>query len=95
MSFYKVLRLTQRRAFVSSLFCLTFIASVVTVSASSILPCPARINKDRFMDSREEPMVSEGPIKIVIKRPRRWIEEKTPIKKSMCKRSPSHMNEQG
>ncbi|KXN86352.1 hypothetical protein AN958_10214 [Leucoagaricus sp. SymC.cos] len=77
MSIYRVLRLTQRRAFVSSLFGLTFIASVITVSASNILPCPARANRDRFLDSGHESMVSEGPVQVA-KRPRRWIEEKHP-----------------
>ncbi|KAF9452049.1 hypothetical protein P691DRAFT_722843 [Macrolepiota fuliginosa MF-IS2] len=78
MSIYRVLRLTQRRAFVTSLFGLTFIASVITVSASNILPCPARPNKDRFLDSDgEESMGSEGPVRVA-KRPRRWIEEKHP-----------------
>lgn len=78
MSMYRVLRLTQRRAFVSSLFTLTFIAAVATVSASSILPCPARPHKDRHLDSNEEALlVQEGPVKVT-KRPRRWIEEKHP-----------------
>lgn len=79
MSIYRVLRLTQRRAFVSSLFGLTFIASVITVSASNILPCPVRPNRGRFLDSEEEGlMTSEGSVKVV-KRPKRWIEEKHPF----------------
>ncbi|EKM80213.1 hypothetical protein AGABI1DRAFT_57760 [Agaricus bisporus var. burnettii JB137-S8] len=78
MSIYRILRLTQRRAFVSSLFGLTFVAAVVTVSASSILPCPARPNKDRYLDSNgDRSLVSEGPVNVA-KRPRRWIEEKGP-----------------
>ena len=55
MSIYKVLRLTQRRSFVSSLFAVTFFATVLTVSASEILPCPARpIKGTRFADSQEQ-----------------------------------------
>ncbi|KAF9569491.1 hypothetical protein CPC08DRAFT_701975 [Agrocybe pediades] len=74
MSIYKVLRLTQRRSFVSSLFGLTFFAACLTVSASNILPCPARPERGRFADSESESL-SE---KKVVKRPRRWIEEKVP-----------------
>ncbi len=78
MSIYRVLRLTQRRAFVSSLFGFTFIAAVITVSASNFLPCPARSNRGRFLDGQgEELLVPEGPAKVV-KRPKRWIEEKHP-----------------
>ncbi|KAF9008884.1 hypothetical protein BDQ17DRAFT_1275148 [Cyathus striatus] len=78
MSVHKFLRLSQRRAFVSSLFGFTFFAAVLTVSASNILPCPVRPHRQRFMDSNPE----EHPNPIggvsVIKRPRRWIEEKPP-----------------
>ncbi|KAJ7904359.1 hypothetical protein B0H14DRAFT_2662440 [Mycena olivaceomarginata] len=48
---YRALRFTQKRQFVSSLFGFTFLAAVVTVSASSILPCPARPTKGRYADS--------------------------------------------
>ncbi|TFK76082.1 hypothetical protein BDN72DRAFT_810056 [Pluteus cervinus] len=51
MSIHKTLRLTQRRSVLSSLFGFTFIASVLTVSASNFLPCPARVDKNRFADS--------------------------------------------
>ncbi|KDR83543.1 hypothetical protein GALMADRAFT_235752 [Galerina marginata CBS 339.88] len=78
MSIHKVLRLTQRRSFVSSLFGLTFFAACLTVSASNILPCPVRPERSRFADGEEEGVsVNESQVKVV-KRPRRWIEEKTP-----------------
>ncbi|KAF8914098.1 hypothetical protein CPB84DRAFT_1758399 [Gymnopilus junonius] len=78
MSIYKVLRLTQRRSFVSSLFGLTFFAACLTVSASNILPCPVRPDRGRFSDSEDEgSTVKETRVKVV-KRPRRWIEEKIP-----------------
>lgn len=41
----------QRRKFISSLFGLTALASVVTVSASAILPCPA--DRGRYLDAQE------------------------------------------
>jgi len=77
---YRALRFTQQRQFVSSLFGLTFLAAVVTVSASSILPCPARSNKARFADSEGENEIAEGDVRrvTVAKRPRRWIEEVHP-----------------
>ncbi|KAJ7781417.1 hypothetical protein B0H16DRAFT_1298979 [Mycena metata] len=76
---YRALRFTQRRQFVSSLFGFTFLAAVVTVSASSILPCPARVTKGRYADV--EVGIGEGaaPRVTVAKRPpRRWIEEVHP-----------------
>jgi len=77
---YRALRFTQQRQFVSSLFGITFLAAVITVSASSILPCPARPNKGRFADSEVEGAISEGEVRrvTVAKRPRRWIEEVHP-----------------
>ena len=75
MSVQKVLRLTQRRSFVTSLFGVTFFAACLTVSASNILPCPVRPDKLRFADSRGEEELMEVK---VAKRPRRWIEEKVP-----------------
>ncbi|KAF8351293.1 hypothetical protein F5887DRAFT_936801 [Amanita rubescens] len=67
-------RFTQRRIFSSTLFAITFFASMVTVSASNILPCPARPDKNRFADSDAEKGV--GGIVKVTKKPHRWIEEK-------------------
>ena len=71
-------KLLQRRSIISSLFGLTFIATCLTVSASNILPCPVRSERARFADSdNETPMTKGGQVKVV-KRPRRWIEEKAP-----------------
>ncbi|KAF9484003.1 hypothetical protein BDN70DRAFT_826552 [Pholiota conissans] len=76
MSIYKILRLTQRRSFVSSLFGFTFLAACLTVSASNILPCPVRPDRTRFSDSDPQaPVMQSGDVKVV-KRPRRWIQEK-------------------
>ena len=78
MSMHKLLRLSQRRSFISSLFGFTFIATCLTVSASNILPCPVRPERVRFADSgNERAPVKGGQVKVV-KRPRRWIEEKAP-----------------
>jgi len=66
----------QRRHFVSSLFYLTFFASVVTVSASAVLPCPAHNHGARFADG--EGMEGRRAATVVEKRPRRWIEETHP-----------------
>ncbi|KAH7918832.1 hypothetical protein BV22DRAFT_1075891 [Leucogyrophana mollusca] len=72
MPISRTLRFThqQRRTVVSSLFVLTFFASVLTVSASNILPCPVRHNRHRYADSERR----QGAA-VVEKRPRRWIEE--------------------
>lgn len=78
MSMYKALRLTQRRQLVTSLFGFTFFAAILTVSASNILPCPSRPNKNRFADSDIEGDIAVGGRVTVAKRPRRWIEEKHP-----------------
>jgi len=78
MSIHKLLRLSQRRSVISSLFGLTFIAACLTVSASNILPCPVRPDRGRFADSYNQgAQMKDGQVKVV-KRPRRWIEEKTP-----------------
>lgn len=78
MSLHRTLRLTQRRSVVSSLFGITFLASVVTVSATTILPCPARPSKGRYADAPAE-KTALPPIPVVIaKRPKRWIEETYP-----------------
>jgi len=69
----------KRRKFVSSLFALTFIASVLTVTASSGLPCPARHDRSRYADvddgSDKEAGSARVAITVVEKKPRRWIEE--------------------
>lgn len=79
MSIHKVLRLTQRRSFVTSLFGLTFIGACLTVSASSFLPCPVVPNRTGFSDTSFEGRMEakEGEVRVA-KRPRRWIEEKLP-----------------
>ena len=78
MAIHKVLRLSQRRSVISSLFGLTFIATCLTVSASNILPCPVRPERGRFADSDNgAASAKDGQVKVV-KRPRRWIEEKAP-----------------
>ncbi|KAH9951777.1 hypothetical protein B0H21DRAFT_684439 [Amylocystis lapponica] len=68
----------HRRNFVSSLFGLTFLASVVTVSASAILPCPAHNHGARYADGRREGVEGQRSATVVEKRPRRWIEETGP-----------------
>jgi cytochrome c oxidase assembly factor 2 len=69
----------QRRKLVSSLFALTFLASIVTVAASSGLPCPARQDRARYADADDDSDKKEGStrrgITVVEKKPRRWIEE--------------------
>ncbi|KZT26987.1 hypothetical protein NEOLEDRAFT_1089778 [Neolentinus lepideus HHB14362 ss-1] len=67
----------QRRKFISSLFALTFFATIFTVSASSMLPCPARSDRNRYADG--ESTEYDGKQRVVVeKRPRRWIEEAKP-----------------
>ncbi|ESK97592.1 hypothetical protein Moror_17592 [Moniliophthora roreri MCA 2997] len=78
----KAQRLAHGRTFVSSLFGITFFATVLTVSASNILPCPARPSKTRFADSeqKDSPASFAGGEVVVVssKRTRKWIEEKYP-----------------
>jgi len=79
----RALRFTQQRQFVSSLFAFTFLAAVVTVSASNILPCPVRPNKARYADSEADSAMGgaggEAAQRVTVaKRPRRWIEEVHP-----------------
>ncbi|CAL1702252.1 unnamed protein product [Somion occarium] len=69
----------QRRAFISYLFGLTAFASVLTVSASDILPCPAHPTRGRFADGEMDKRMKGGQQMVVEKRPRKWIEEKKPI----------------
>ncbi|KAI0061224.1 hypothetical protein BV25DRAFT_1806088 [Artomyces pyxidatus] len=66
-----------RRTVISSLFGLTFFASVVTVSASDALPCPAHPLRKRYADG-ESSGEEHNVIATVDKRPKRWIEEKHP-----------------
>lgn len=75
-------RFTNRnhRSLTSSLFGLTFLASIITVSASAVLPCPVRPVRTRFADNGEQIGEDKGKAysTVVEKRPRRWIEEKPP-----------------
>jgi len=82
-----MLRFTQGRTFVSSLFGFTFIATVVTVSASKILPCPARPDKSRSLDSDEQ-VQSNLPVIVVAGKPKKWIEEKHPA--TTCRGGTKH-----
>jgi cytochrome c oxidase assembly factor 2 len=80
MSISRVIRFTQRRTFMSSLFGFTFFATVLTVSASNILPCPARPQRGRFADGDSEGTwkhAGNGRV-TVSKRPRKWIKETPP-----------------
>lgn len=72
-----ILRIThrQRRTLVSTLFGLTFFASILTVSASNVLPCPVRSDRNYHADS-EHRARGGGPPAVVVKRPRRWIQER-------------------
>ncbi|KAI6034302.1 hypothetical protein PISMIDRAFT_297217 [Pisolithus microcarpus 441] len=74
---FRTLRIKSQRhrTFVSALFGLTFFAAVLTVSASNVLPCPVRPDRNRYADS-EETLNGGGVAGIVEKRPRRWIQER-------------------
>ncbi|KDQ14706.1 hypothetical protein BOTBODRAFT_159131 [Botryobasidium botryosum FD-172 SS1] len=79
----RTLRITnaQRRSFVSSLFALTFFGAVVTVSASTVLPCPARGNNRRSLAEPVRPddqALDHDRVVVTKKTPRRWIEERLP-----------------
>ncbi|KAL4241559.1 hypothetical protein ABKN59_000206 [Abortiporus biennis] len=81
MTVYRTLRLSprQRRTFVSYLFGITALASIMTVSASDVLPCPALVSQGRFAEGERGVAGDNTKGKTVIeKRPRRWIEEKHP-----------------
>ena len=68
-----------RRSLISSLFGFTFFASIITVSASNILPCPAKKSFIHLAESDGDVRgVAERRKVIVEKRPRRWMEEKRP-----------------
>ncbi|KAF9246955.1 hypothetical protein BU15DRAFT_39410 [Melanogaster broomeanus] len=73
----RILRVTpqQRRTFISTLFGLTFFASVLTVSASNVLPCPVRPDRSRYADS-DGRASGDSATAVVEKRPRRWIQER-------------------
>ncbi|KAH9964311.1 hypothetical protein BJV74DRAFT_303854 [Russula compacta] len=73
-------RLTTRRArsLTTSLFGVTFLACILTVSASDMFPCPAHSQRGRFADGDDNEGPSSRRAIVVEKRPRRWIEERHP-----------------
>ncbi|KAF8325277.1 uncharacterized protein EI90DRAFT_3073687 [Cantharellus anzutake] len=86
----RLLRITPsaRRSAISSLFALTFIGSILTVSASSILPCPARPSDRSYLTesgdghdvkrSKRGSLQSEEEIIVMSRKSHHWIEEKIP-----------------
>jgi cytochrome c oxidase assembly factor 2 len=78
----RTLRLTpaRRRTFVSTLFGLTALASVFTVSASNVLPCPVHPSRKRYADdeSGTDGAVQPAARVVVERRPRRFIQETYP-----------------
>ncbi|KIM27603.1 hypothetical protein M408DRAFT_330031 [Serendipita vermifera MAFF 305830] len=81
MSYFRLTN-RNRRTIVTALFGLTFLASVATVSASDVLPCPVRPSRHSFADSGEPSDEQALPSQITrMSRPRhRWIEERIPPK---------------
>ncbi|KAJ8595339.1 hypothetical protein M405DRAFT_728206 [Rhizopogon salebrosus TDB-379] len=81
MPISKSFRLTfqQRRTLVSTLFGLTFFASVLTVSASNVLPCPVRPDRSRYADTESKEAGEKSPTPVVERRPRRWIQERPSV----------------
>ncbi|KAJ3761647.1 hypothetical protein EV360DRAFT_37372 [Lentinula raphanica] len=74
----RALRFAQGRTFITSLFSVTFFASVLTVSASNVLPCPARPERKTFADADEQSSIKGGEVVVVSRKNRKWIEEKPP-----------------
>ena len=72
--------LTSRRArsLTSSLFDVTFLACLLTVSASHILSCPAHPQHGRFADGDEGVESQRKRAAVTEKRPKGWIEERHP-----------------
>ena len=69
----------KRRKAVSYLFALTFFASVVTVSTSNGLPCPARHDRRAYLDSEDDGTGGkDATVHVVEKKQRRWIQETRP-----------------
>ncbi|KAI0049545.1 hypothetical protein FA95DRAFT_1489172 [Auriscalpium vulgare] len=77
MALSQALLVPARKRNLASLFGLIFFASIITVSASELLPCPAHVHKGRFADGKETG-AKRDTVTVVEKRPRRWIEEKRP-----------------
>ncbi|KAJ3864897.1 MAG: hypothetical protein NXY57DRAFT_989642 [Lentinula lateritia] len=74
----RALRFAQGRTFITSLFSITFFATVLTVSASNVLPCPARPERRRFADPDKNSLIKGGEIVVISRKHRKWIEEKPP-----------------
>ncbi|KAH9943074.1 uncharacterized protein BXZ73DRAFT_97136 [Epithele typhae] len=72
----------QRRTALSSLFGLTALAALATVSASALLPCP--VPRSRFADDGGggAPAGGHRVTTVVDRKPRRWIEETRPPSQS-------------
>lgn len=68
-------RVLRNKTLTSTLFAITFAASVLTVAASNVLPCPVRPDRLRFAEGSS---AADGRPVIVQKRPSRWIEERAP-----------------
>ncbi|KAJ4472310.1 hypothetical protein J3R30DRAFT_3524462 [Lentinula aciculospora] len=74
----RALRFAQGRTFITSLFSVTFFATVLTVSASNVLPCPARLDRRTFADTDKNTSIKGGEVVVVSRKTRKWIEEKPP-----------------
>ena len=68
-------RVLRNKTLTSTLFAITFAASVLTVAASNVLPCPVRPDRLRFAEGSG---AADGRPVVVQKRPSRWIEERPP-----------------
>jgi len=69
----------KRRKAVTSLFALTFFASVVTVLSSNGLPCPARHDRRAYLDSEDGGTgTKNASVRVVEKKQMRWIQETRP-----------------
>ncbi|KAJ3988109.1 hypothetical protein F5890DRAFT_1403732 [Lentinula detonsa] len=73
----RALRFAQGRTFITSLFSVTFFATILTVSASNVLPCPARPERKTFADA-DQNLLMRGEVVVVSRKTRKWIEEKPP-----------------
>ena len=69
----------KRRKAISSLFAVTFFASIITVSTSNGLPCPARRDRRAYLDSEDDGTgTKNASVHVVEKKQRRWIQETRP-----------------
>ena len=56
----------------------TFLAYLLTVSASHVLPCPAHPRRGRFAEGDEGVESQRQRVIVTEKKPKRWIEERHP-----------------